>query len=184
VEALHDYVLNGQEERKVLHHWQVPGRPEGLPEPVQRVLQFGDLAKPLFNSALTKRYLPEDRRQSGSFRWHRDPEHYRSGDLSGATLKFVTLGGYAIFFAKRDEADMMPVAVACRPNTIIAAHEDPLHHVTPPMNMGAFDRFCETSELDDERDGVGAEPRTLLFVGIDYLSVPTPALRSVRHTRR
>lgn len=77
------------------------------------------------NTVITKRYEPTG--DSGAFEVHRDPEEFADNPLV-----LCTLGGRAILSVISDDRRL--IEVECVPNTVVVAHGNPMHTVTPPLD--------------------------------------------------
>ena len=131
--ALHGYILT-QTDRKMEHPLDDPTYQ--VPTPITDALPFVPFLSG-GNVAVTKRH--EHTEGSGAFTLHRDPARF-----NGRPLALCTLGGRAVLSVTSDERDM--IEIDCTSNTVVVAHDNPMHVVTPPV---------------DE------EVRTFMFVGSD-----------------
>lgn len=131
-QALHQQILS-QPERKVIY---TLGRDPKIPDTITAAVPHIPYAR-TGNTVITKKYNPME--DSGAFTMHRDPTQYADHPLI-----LCTLGGRAILSVA--DVDQRIVQIECTPNTIVVAHNNPLHAVTPPL------------------DG---EIRTFMFIGAD-----------------
>lgn len=166
ISMAHKYILN-QGSRKVRHNWPDGGSARNyLSWPIGEVV--ADVADIADNTAVTKRYVLGGE-ASTAYRERRVPSEFsEGGGIANPSLKIATMGGYAIFFARRDMREA-PLAIACRPNTLVVAYEDAYRSTTPPLGETGIGRFVDTQELPTDylQQGEAVDPRTIVSVGSD-----------------